>query len=218
MKNRLEKGPWFDAEAKTRRAERAYRQQIKNLGLDVSKVSKQMSEVLSEFRGKPSDAAEFACEMALVQKRLDWLNAVAHKCDEEELINKINDQNQSGAAAPDDITESRDLSAVARAGPCPGFELLKTLGHLDAMGENFRPCTSQDDIKRTFDDIQPRKKAVSVLMQACRAAVANLLGARKRALENKKRQEEKDLKAAADERKRSEAGAGPVSKRAGDFV
>ena len=86
------------------------------------------------------------------------------------------------------------------------------------MGENFRPCTSQDDIKRTFDDIQPRKKAVSVLMQACRAAVANLLGARKRALENKKRQEEKDLKAAADERKRSEAGAGPVSKRAGDFV
>ena len=76
------KGGWFDAAAKTRKAERTYSQRIAALKLDLAKLDERMSETVADFQAKPDEAARFAEEIQLVQKRQEWIQAVSLQEDE----------------------------------------------------------------------------------------------------------------------------------------
>ena len=170
-KDESEKQPaWSDAETKTRKAERTYVQQMKNLRTDLNDL---MTQVLTEFRSKQEAASR---------------------------------RPSDGAT----ITDSRDGGALARAGPCAGFENLKSLNFLESQAPKFRACSSQVDIKQTMERITPSKKLIMMLASACKTAVNVLVGAKKKSLQNKEKQKEKDLKEAADKRKKNTGG--PCSK------
>ena len=207
-KDESEKQPaWFDAETKTRKAERTYVQQMKNLRTDLDKVNDLMTQVLTEFRSKPDDAQEFSQEMTLVQKRQEWLVAALSQ-DDSALNGKISEQ-EAASRTPSDgatVTDSRDGGALARAGPCAGFENLKSLNFLESQAPKFRACSSQADIKQTMESITPSKKLIMMLASACKTAVNELVGAKKKSLQNKEKQKEKDLKEAADKRKKNAGG------------
>ena len=82
-----------------------------------------MTDVLAEFLSTTA-AQEFETELSLVQKRYEWLKLILN-AEDTELAAKITEQQELGEK-PDSATESRDLAAVSRAGPCAGYEQLKT--------------------------------------------------------------------------------------------
>ena len=120
------KEKWFDAETKTRKAERAWDTQMNALKRDLETLSASMSSTLADFRSAPSDAQEFAAEMLLVQKRHEWVLAVLQE-DDGVLNEKISAQKELAEGA-DSVTESRDATAIARAGPCAGYEGMGVTG------------------------------------------------------------------------------------------
>ena len=199
---------WFD-ESKARKAERCWEQQMEGLRRDMDALSKDMASTLSEFRSSPSDAQTFASEMLLVQKRGEWLAAVAEQ-DESSLNLKISAQ--VGDLESDSITESRDASAVSRAGPCAGFESLKTVAALTAEGSKFRACSSQDEIKKCVEALIPQRKVIQTLMAACKSSMNELTAAKKKAKAMAEKQKEKELKEAAADKKRGANAAGAGGK------
>ena len=172
------KEKWFDAESKTRKAERAWDTQMNVLKRDLETLSASMSSTLADFRSTPSDAQEFAAEMLLVQKRHEWVLAVLQE-DESVLNEKISAQREL-AEGVDSVTESRDATAIARAGPCAGYEGLMTHKALASKGAGFRTCASQDDIKKFAEKLVPGKKLVATLMSASKGSVNELVAARKK--------------------------------------
>lgn len=203
------KEAWFDAETKTRRAERVFVQQMDAIRTDMEKLKAGMSETLAEFRAKPQDAEAFKGEMQLVQKRLDWLGAVLDT-DESQLTKKIQEQLEPAKTSDGGSirTGSRDEAALARAGPCAGFENLKTLAYIQGLGSSFRACLSQQDIKSKAEEIAPHKKQVLVLASACKTAVNELSGAKKRAETTKEKQREKELKEAQQKKNKDPSKSG----------
>eukprot|EP00434_Breviolum_minutum_P045093 symbB.v1.2.040356.t1/scaffold7167.1/size12942/3 len=142
----------------------------------AGKVNDLMTQVLTEFRSKPDDAQEFSQEMTLVQKRQEWLVA-ALSLDDSALATKISEQEAASRTHPGDgatVTDSRDGGALARAGPCAGFENLKSLNFLESQAPKFRACSSQADIKQTMESITPSKKLIMMLASACKTAVNEL--------------------------------------------
>ena len=206
------KEKWFDAETKTRKAERMWEQQMQNFRRDMDKVNTDMTAVLTEFRSKASDAAEFAAEMLLVQKRQEWLAAVLAP-DDSALTSKLATPAESDADGS--VTESRDPSAVARAGPCAGYEGLVTVSSLAAKATEFRGCSSKADIQKHLESMVPAKKLLVTLQQACKTAMNELLAARKNAQQNLEKQKEKELKDASAEKKRTSNAAAAGSPQFG---
>ena len=200
-KQEKQQDKWFD-ESKTRKAERTWDHQMQALKRDLEKLNEDMTSVLLDFRSKPSQAAEFASEMILVQKRQEWVNAVLAE-DDSILSEKINSMSQM--PGEDVSTDSRDVGALSRAGPCAGYEALITFSALAGKGVGFRTCTSQDDIKQKLEAALPGKKVITTLMSACRTAVNELIAARKKAQAAKEKQKEKELKEAADKKKAASA-------------
>ena len=200
-KQEKQQDKWFD-ESKTRKAERTWDHQMQALKRDLVKLNEDMTSVLLDFRSKPSQAAEFASEMILVQKRQEWVNAVLDE-DDSILSEKINSMSQM--PGEDVSTDSRDVGALSRAGPCAGYEALITFSALAGKGVGFRTCTSQDDIKQKLEAALPGKKVITTLMSACRTAVNELNAARKKAQVAKEKQKEKELKEAADKKKAASA-------------
>ena len=145
-----------------------------------------------------------------MQKRGEWLAAVAEQ-DESSLNLKISVQ--VGDLESDSITESRDASAVSRAGPCAGFESLKTVAALTAEGSKFRTCSSQDEIKKCVEALIPQRKAIQTLMAACKSSMNELTAAKKKAKAMAEKQKEKELsKEAAADKKRGANAAGAGGK------
>ncbi|CAE7825398.1 SHE10 [Symbiodinium sp. CCMP2456] len=204
--NKSEK--WFDAESRTRKAERMWEQQMTNLRREMDKVSGDMTAVLTEFRGS-SDASKYSCEMLLVQKRQEWLDATLEP-EEASLTSKVAKQQDCVQAVADteSAADSRDALAVAKAGPCAGWESLVTVSSLLAKATEFRACASDNDIKKHLESLVPAKKLLSTLMQACKAATGELLSARKKDQQNLEKRKEKELKDATAEKKRAAAVAG----------
>ena len=110
---------------------------------DMERVNSDMSSLLTEFRSKAADAKEFATEMLLVQRRQEWLAATL-EADDTALSSKISGQKDGHDG--DSVTESRDVSALSRAGPCAGYEGLVTVGSLRSRAAEFRQCACQDAI------------------------------------------------------------------------
>ena len=72
------------------------------------------------------------------------------------------------------MSESRDVSVLARAGPCAGNENLITLAMLSSKGTGFWTCTSQEQIKKHLESIMPGKELIQTLISACKASVNDL--------------------------------------------
>ena len=143
-----------------------------------------------------------------MQKRQEWLVA-ALSLDDSALATKICEQEAASRTHPGDgatVTDSRDGGALARAGPCAGFENLKSLNFLESQAPKFRACSSQADIKQTMESITPSKKLIMMLASACKTAVNELAGAKKKSVQNREKQKEKELKEAADKKKKSSGG------------
>eukprot|EP00971_Amphidinium_carterae_P288006 5717233-Amphidinium_carterae.3 len=87
---------------------------------------------------------------------------------------------------------SRISSAMARAGPCAGWEELQVLKKYSSFGEKLRHATSKDAIEKCFEDAKPLKTVLAALMASCKACVADLRSARtaKRKLEEKREKED----------------------------
>ena len=198
------KGSSFDAELQTRKAERSWTQSMESVEQDISKLSSDMVNGLAEFRRNPAEAREFTAEMLLVQKRQEWLGAVLEK-EDATLSSKISEANE--AVDGDAITTSRDVSALTRAGPCPGFEKLTTVASLSSRASEFRTCVSQDEIKSKFESLQSERKQLAVLMASCKTALNEMIAARKRLQVIKEKQKEKEIKEATKDKKRVSAAA-----------
>ena len=144
------KGGWFDAAAKTRKAERTFSQKVATLKGDLAKLDARMSEVVSDFQSKPDEAAQFAEEIQLVQRRQEWIQAVSNP-DDDALKTKITELTGAGQGAGETATQtnSKDVGALARAGPCAGFEELKTVALLGVPGAElpFMQITRPDQEK-----------------------------------------------------------------------
>ena len=201
---------WFDVETKTRRAQRSFQQQAASLEKDMAALDKDMTAAVADFRSKPGEAQLYDQEMQLVLRRQEWLQAVLENKDEElnNMIQQLTTTPEAGGTSV--VTDSKDMSAVARAGPCAGFESLKVMSHLTQFAEQFRHCQSQEDIKKKFEEIAPSKKVITVLMSACKTSLNELLGARKRKQQQEAKEKEKAIKGAAKKR----AAQGGVEGRA----
>ena len=90
-----------------------------------------------------------------------------------------------GAGEAATQTDSKAVAALARAGPCAGFEELKTIGFLETLAPSFRSCQSQEQIKKRFEEIAPHQKQIPVLVSACKTALGDLLTARKNETPNR---------------------------------
>ena len=80
--------------------------------------------------------------MQVVMRRSEWLAAVIDG--DEEKVAALVDKVQQDAKKEEvsDTASSRDLGALIRVGPCPGYENLKPLAVLRAMTVRFRECMS----------------------------------------------------------------------------
>lgn len=205
------KGGWFDAAAKTRKAERTYSQKIAALKVDLAKLDERMSEVVADFQAKPDEAVRFAEEILLVQRRQEWIQAVSIQGDDalKQKISQLTGAGEAhGAGDAATQTDSKDVGALARAGPCAGFEELKTIVFLESLAPSFRSCQSQDQIKKRFEEIAPHQKQIAVLVSACKTALGDLLTARKNWNTQQDKKKEKEVKEQAEKKRQSNGSTG----------
>ena len=125
---------------------------------------------------------EFAAELALVTKRLEWLNLVMSGREEDvsAMINKMTTDAASDAAAAnrDDVSlatlSSRDEACVARAGPCPGYEELKPVSCLRTHVTQFTLCATEADLKTCAAEMKDTKTLLNTLISSCKGSVTDL--------------------------------------------
>ena len=187
---------WFDAETKCRKAERTWVTGQDDLANSVQIVLKQVAECLCEFRGMPA-AAKYAEEMCILEKRQKWASAVI-EADDASLLRLVAEQQaEESAACVDSQTTSQDVAALGRVGPCKDYQELQTIATLKEMAAEFRTCTSAQQIKEVTEKGANRKKPINTLLQAVKAAKADLIAAEKRAQAQKRKEEDRAAKEAA---------------------
>ncbi|CAL1149504.1 unnamed protein product [Cladocopium goreaui] len=179
-KDENNKGKWFDAETKCRKAERVFLASIDSLQSNMEKVIKETQAALEEFRQAP-DREEFQEEMQILERCVG---------------KKLKEESQKKRDADDSKTTSRDVSALHRAGPCRDFELLKSLEYMRRHATNYRTCQSNDAIKKVTDESAEWKKVALTLLTAVKAAKTDLQSAKKRKDANQKKEEDKVARAA----------------------
>ena len=160
----------------------------------------------------------FKDELAVVLRRQEWLRAIkdSDSSKVKELLQQAMDPSDDAASQAG--SASRDLSSLAKAGPCAGFSELKTCKDLEQMAIRFRACGSKEDLKDVTDSITPSKKLWGTLLSSCKASVSELRGAKSRSdeAEKKRRAKEEEVaasakKAAAGKRKRDKAASASKS-------
>ena len=65
---------WIDLERSINKAERDMQKQIRSLRTGLEKTHKEMTDLLGDLRACPSEKGQFVTEMALVDRRLQWLD------------------------------------------------------------------------------------------------------------------------------------------------
>ena len=166
-----------------------------------------MESSLAEFRAAPQEAKQFETEMNVVARRHVALQTVLAGT-VEDVAQYIQSLAGEAAAASSD-GGSRDLSALARAGPCVGYEELKPISEFLALKSQFRSCTSQEDIKAMAKSIEPWRKAYGRLASSCKTAVSDLYTAKQAAKAEIQNSKKRAAKAAAEAgAKRAKVGAG----------
>ncbi|CAJ1434455.1 unnamed protein product [Effrenium voratum] len=194
-----DKVKWFDAETKCRKAERDWVTGIEGLEKAAELQSKEAIGVLESFRALP-DASRFSTEMSILGKRVSWLQAIqegdqaVEKLIEEADKEQLKEDGESDKKAG---TTSDDVEALARAGPCHGYQALKSFYTLKAFGLKFRSCKSAEEIKAVQELGHAGKKQTGVLSSAVKIALSDLQNAKKRVETQKKKEEEKEKKAKA---------------------
>ena len=197
----MTKPTWVD-ETKIMAAERAWAQQCEGLRTSVKELIKDSKDTLQDFRSLPgNEKASYVCEMALLEKRIEWLGATVLESTQklQDMISKQQNPRQD-AEASEVMTTSEDLSAVGRAPPCASWLSLKTVGSLLALG-SYRQCKSTADIKEKTDALKKEKGYVQDLMASTKTALGDLRTAKKRADAARKRAEEKATKKEEKKRK-----------------
>ena len=113
--------------------------------------------------------------MAVVVRCCEWLLAIS-KGDEKKLEDLTQQSTTSGTE-----DGSRDGAALARAGPCCGFQELQPLSNFASKGMLFRSCASQEELKDLQESFAPARKLYQTLVASCKASVTELRAARQRA-------------------------------------
>lgn len=80
-------------------------------------------------------------------RRSEWLAAILDGDDEKVAAMVVKVGQDATKEEISSTASSRDLGALARVGPCQGYENLKPIAALRAMAVRFRVCTSAGDIK-----------------------------------------------------------------------
>ncbi|CAK9041292.1 unnamed protein product [Durusdinium trenchii] len=203
------KRSWFDQETQTIKAERAFKLQMEKVRAEMVKVSESMSDTLTKFRSQKSEsqdgAREFKTEMHVVERRQDWLNATLMKDGGQEKLTGLIQALSVAESGADSATESRDMSAIARAGPCAGYEQLKPVAYLEGFASSFRSCTSKQQIKSKVEELAPVRKVLTSLTNSCKSALADLNRAKKKRDEDKEKEKNKKVKDAAEEKAKAKA-------------
>ena len=158
-------------------------------------------------------------EMAVVLRRQEWLVAV--KDSDEKKLETLQQATAIPASGEDSasVAGSRDSGAVARAGPCAGYQNLKTLNDFSGKGIKFRACTSKDQLKKVQESMGPAKKLYQTLLASCKASVSELRSAKQRAAaaanKRKRIREEENLNKAKPKRGRGKATVNPAQAASG---
>ena len=121
----------------------------------------------------------FKDELAVLVRQQEWLIAV-----KDNNAARLTDLLASTTETADDAVSnaaSRDAGAVARAGPCAGFQSLKILEDLSQQATCFRACASKEDAKGVNEKLSEEKKPYVALLGACKLALGELRSAKSRA-------------------------------------
>eukprot|EP00969_Alexandrium_andersonii_P130076 5750662-Alexandrium_andersonii.AAC.1 len=129
-----------------------------------------MRKTSQQFEADQRLYERFGTEMAVVNRRLSWLLVIRDKM-QSDLKHMIDAMEPAAGQSIDGISTSDESRSLARAGPCPGFQSLKTLQEMFTDKVMFRSCKSMDDIKKLQQEsVQPRKKQLNTLISSCNAA------------------------------------------------
>ena len=209
---------WFDRETKCRKAERTFTESVDNLEKAMKQTLQETQDIMDEFRNHLAigDANPYEAELAILEKRRNWLQAVFDGQNSLQKLLAEFDQEDSGQGQEDGKTTSHDVAALGRAGPCRGFRELEGLNFLRKFGEEFRTCATADEIKDKADIGAQRRKMMQTLLQAVKAAKTDLTGAKKRVESNAKKEAEKAKKVEAARAKEAatKAASGSGTERA----
>ena len=149
--------------------------------VDISptKVEVAMKQRLSDCHASPARAPKFTDELQVVQGSFKCLMLVLSGSEEElkSYIQALVDacEESEGAAS----SHASDLVALARVGPCEGFEKLKAIGVFLTRHTSYLLCSTQeerDDAKKRMD---PLKALYGVLAATCFQAVRDVNQAEK---------------------------------------
>ena len=147
-----------------------------------------------------------------MMRRAEWLAAV--KDSNSTKLSELLGQSAETADDGRSVGDSRDVGAVARAGPCAGFKDLKSLSDLRAEESNFKNCACKEDVKALNERLSGCKKLYTTLVSSCKASLTELRSAKTRteaAAEAEKRkrarQEEADAKKMAKKKRTGQQAA-----------
>ena len=108
---------------------------------------------------------------------------------------------------PGSADSGTTTGALARAGPCPGFEKLKLLNSFEFYKAQIKLATSEDDLKLKVQACDPMRKLFNTLLASCRVACSDLAAAQA-ALRAEAEAAEKLKNAGGGERKRKKTEQG----------
>ena len=181
----LKNEDWLEP-AKVNRATRAYEKKLNALQTAITEQKRKMSEVIKEFDSKPEKrevADRLRSEMSLVRSRLVWLDSV-DGADEKKLASMIQEVIKVGSvnaanSAPEEShsSSSRDISILARAGPCPNFEKLGVFSMLEKHKVIVAAATNIQELTERSDAQNAQFKLLHTLIHSCKTAVVDLNGA-----------------------------------------
>ena len=200
---------WF-SEMQINKAERSFSLKIGRVRTQLSGTVVKMEEAIKEFA---KDHKNYPQEVSSVTRRRAWLAAILEDSPTrlEGLLKEH--KSKSAGAGKSEGASSRDMGAVARAGPCANFESLQHFGVLTAHCQLAKTCTSEEDLKQWETQMDPLLKVYQVLQTACKSAVADLFQARTQAQANEANMVKQKAKEEAERKRKLAAVGGSASKR-----
>ena len=99
-----------------------------------------------------------------MQRRMEWLSVVSSGTPEQlqKLLESCNPLASSAGKEGSSVANSRDMSALARAGPCCGFEKLQCVLELEKSVPKFASCTSAEDVRAIWEETSTLRKLFKV--------------------------------------------------------
>ena len=209
-----ETAAWWSADTKTNKAERSYAQKFDVHKTTLDTMDKTMSAAVAEFRAL-KDSSLFCIEMGVVLQRQRWMQCIRSGTPEDmrALIAEIDQGSQSMEGEVDAescVSGSKDLSSLARAGPCANYDKLVVLTTFESHKGTSKGCKDQEELTAWSNEMNNHKQIHNVFLSACRIAVTDMYAARtshKATQDEKKKLEAEARSKEGCKRKASETGA-----------